>query len=637
MLRKFLKISPQKGQVIVFYALVVPLLFCFVGAAADFGWLYFNQSRLQNAADAAVNAGVKELLKKDQSLSDYTYTTFVANSEEGLQGLIDSQVISSRDTTKGDKVAKNYVIKNLSKNNDLSDSWNNNADVTFKTILYGSDEDDYQALYYTVILEEKFKHLFGVLEAFGLGDLHTKAVAVAKITHNMQRLPDDGGGDSGDGNKSYPHGPSLYDQMKAIEEAETYADWDIIKEYYDNRENLASFPISVSSSRYAADARSVITAGQYYEKGNFFRTEVATLKGIGFYNPGGNYHNRGYLREEPKVNQFLLDDLFVDFRSDISDGSIKYDWDIYKRLSNGAYKWDYGDPVSSEYDKYSFRIHYMINIDKVYPVRDGREAPDPLYARIESEPMTSARKPVRSDRSSVRQIIINVNVDNTNEKTDRPIIFFYEGPEAYVSRHSEPIILNLNHDFRGVIFAPVSYVAINGNGHNFEGFVVAEKYVRLKTADDYTEVTYKNETHYVNFSDLTDTKISNDDLQVNYKGTTCYVPKKKLYSLVTQEKNVIKEPTASSKTYEVFPMIIDGCGNVQYTDEVSASEDLATGAKPNDPDSVFGDDKTFSGDPFNLASSTYNSFLQVGLVNYTYLDGGSIDNLFTTPRSKHVD
>lgn len=637
MLRKIFKTLSQKGQAIVFYALMVPTLFCFVGAAADFGWLYFNQSRLQNAADAAVTAGAKELIRKDQTLSDYRYTTFVANSEEGLQTMIETRTVSTRDTSQGDEVAREYVIKNLSKNDDLTDSWNDNADVEFDTILYGTDEEDYQALYYIVVLEEKFNHLFGVLENFGLGDLNAKAFAVAKITHVMVRQPetDDGDGDD-DSGVTYPHGPSLYDQMKAIEEKSTYATWDAIQKYYEDSSNLASFPIKADSARFAADARSVVTAGQYYESKTFFRTEVATLKGIGFSNPGSSYHNKGYLKEESGLNQFLLDDLFVDFRADVTNYDVKNsqeDWDIDSgKITNGRYYWDYGDSSSSDYDKYTFRIHYMINIDKVYPVRDGKDSPDPLYIRIESEPLTN-----KNNISTVRQIIINVNVDNTNEKTDRPMIFFYEGPEEYTYRHSQPIILNLYHDFRGIIFAPKSAVAINGNGHNFEGFVVAEEYVQLKSEDDFTPVTFNNETHYVNFNDLTNSKVSGDYFQVKYNGNDCYVPKKKLYSLVTQEKNVIKMPTASSKTYDLNPMIIDGCGNVQYTDEISASEDLKEGATPNDPDSLQGDDKTFSGDPFNLASSTYNSFLQVGLVNYTYLDGGAYDNLFTTPRSKHVD
>ena len=623
MRRKIFKLLSQKGQAIVFYALMVPVLFCFVGAAADFGWLYFNQSRLQNAADAAVTAGATELIKKDQTLSDYRYTTFVANSEEGLQSLIDAQTISTRDTSNGDKVAREYAIKNLSKSDDLTDSWNDNAEVDFDTVLYGTDADDYEALYYTVILEERFNHLFSVLENFGMGDLHTKAVAVAKITHVMVRQPEDDGGDDGDDSVSYPHGPSLYDQMKAIEVASTYPTWDAIQSYYEDSDNLASFPISVNSARYAADARSVVTAGQHYTNGDYFRTETATLKGIGFSN---NTNTAGYLKEETGINQFLLDDLFIDFRADVTY-TLRYDWDIDTRLPNSAYKWDYGDKVSDTYDKYSFRIHYMLNIDKVYPVRDGRDAPDPLYAMIEQEPLAN-----RNHISSVRQIIINVNVDNTNAKTDRPMIFFYEGPEKYTYRHSLPIILNLNYDFRGIIFAPQSAVVVNGNGHKFEGFIVAETYYQLKTKADYTEITYNGATCYANAGDLKSSSNSSNDVEVTYRNRKYYIDADDIYREVTEEQ---KEATGTFKP--VYPMIIDSKGNVQYTDEISATEDLKEGATPNDPDSLSSDDKTFSGNPFNLASSTYNSFIQVGLVNYTYLDGGSIDNFFTTTRSKHVD
>ena len=135
---------------------------------------------------------------------------------------------------------------------------------------------------------------------------------------------------------------------------------------------------------------------------------------------------------------------------------------------------------------------------------------------------------------TVRQIFINVNVDNTKVTTatgterywtgrkwatrevtetvtPRPMIIFYEGPDrgltegvddsdknssqsgspkkAYPNlswRDSKPVILNLNADFRGILFAPNSPVVINGNGKNFYGFVIAREFVRVTTASDYT-------------------------------------------------------------------------------------------------------------------------------------------------------
>ena len=60
---KFLK---RRGQVLVFYALLIPLLFLFAGVGMDLGWYYLNVSRLQNAADAAVLAGAYKLVEQDE-------------------------------------------------------------------------------------------------------------------------------------------------------------------------------------------------------------------------------------------------------------------------------------------------------------------------------------------------------------------------------------------------------------------------------------------------------------------------------------------------------------------------------------------------------------------------------------------
>ena len=56
--------SQQSGQMLIFFALLVPLLFLFAGLVLDLGWYYLNVSRLQNAADAAVLAGAKGLLEE---------------------------------------------------------------------------------------------------------------------------------------------------------------------------------------------------------------------------------------------------------------------------------------------------------------------------------------------------------------------------------------------------------------------------------------------------------------------------------------------------------------------------------------------------------------------------------------------
>ena len=71
----------QKGAILVLTALALPMLICATGLAVDLGNIYFQRSRLQNAADAAALAGahayadnnekVKSHPKADQAALQY--------------------------------------------------------------------------------------------------------------------------------------------------------------------------------------------------------------------------------------------------------------------------------------------------------------------------------------------------------------------------------------------------------------------------------------------------------------------------------------------------------------------------------------------------------------------------------------
>ena len=182
------------------------------------------------------------------------------------------------------------------------------------------------------------------------------------------------------------------------------------------------------------------------------------------------------------------------------------------------------------------RIHNIFNLYN-FEVRSDRDEEtkkmdpyDILWVRIESEAfiplkMLGINKSSHYDYKSVRQIVLNINEDNTTKVKDndgnvvkdeygrvlykyRPMVIFYDGPEKInmnsSTRDSKPVILNLNANFRGILFAPNSPVVLNDNGRNFDGFIVAKKYYKFvkNLGSGYTEVTnnyngYKNEM-YVN-------------------------------------------------------------------------------------------------------------------------------------------
>lgn len=131
------------------------------------------------------------------------------------------------------------------------------------------------------------------------------------------------------------------------------------------------------------------------------------------------------------------------------------------------------------------RTHSLFNLNTTYAKRKGYND-DPLYCRIEAEPYISEDTPIR-------QIVININVSNLADDC-RPLFFFYDGPDARTKQsndgsgqpilkpeEAQPVILNLNADFKGVLFMPNIPVVINGNGHVFEGFIIAKEYRYLDT------------------------------------------------------------------------------------------------------------------------------------------------------------
>ena len=277
-----------------------------------------------------------------------------------------------------------------------------------------------------------------------------------------------------------------------------------------------------------------------YLKGEHRRTEEIIIKpspdgkngtdNDGRKNLYGNLYstqaNGGKIYKEDEV-----DSLNIDFKQDVrfNTGS-KYlpvskkdsaaDWDLtlgYKDGFGSLTSWREGDSINGTGDPAALmRIHSTINFDEAHEKRSTvTDEYDILWVRIESETMlaypdvyvngsSNDYNPMKSDGilkefNSVRQIIINMNASNT-KSTDRPVVIFYDGPERYSTdnsiRDSKPVIVNLNADFNGILYMPNSPVVLNGNGKNFNGFIVAKEYLALKTAGDFNTVKDGNTFRY---------------------------------------------------------------------------------------------------------------------------------------------
>ena len=535
-LKNFLKSKKQKGQSLIFVGITIPILFAFVGLAVDSGWTYLNQTTLQGAADAAAFAGANKSIQDEKSLSDYGYATIVATTNSNFQKLVSNKTIESRVTEEEDNDAKRYAL--LALNESVSAQLNVNHELTeetstetgkvkFERILFGPDTDDYNALYYTVQLTEKLDHVFPILDFLGIGTNNIVAVSTVKVSH-VPTYDDPEKGDTA-------HGLTLYQQMKAKEQNETYSNW----------ENIV---VAKNGSSTLANDRSVLTGGAYYGSGNINRVEMSTLDGNGFASSNGNPYVKSISSEGSNYSgQYGFDDLFIDFQGEIRNVASGGDVDMNISKVNG---WNYGDTLTGN-AQYAYRVHMPICINTPYPVRtlDGKRPPDSLYAFIEQEPIirtvtkSNGELYYRSNMSAVRQLVISNNVSNYDSSSQRPWIFFYEGPEiatyaenssvydsekkTYIgARPFLPVILNLNADFRGVVFAPNNPMVINGNGFKMQGFVVAKSFKQL--ADE--EYFKSNDYVKVSFNNNSDTYVNENGIQelpstlVNYTMTNLVKP-----------------------------------------------------------------------------------------------------------------
>ncbi len=534
----------QRGQIILLYALLIPVLFLFVGVTFDLSWYYINVSRMQNAADAAAIAGAYKLIDREQSLSDFNSVTFVG----GFDGKTAYEI--SRDTSQGDKIAKIYVEKNLAKdgstweNDSITDLWTR-KELFFGSKLLGDTNGNFESLYYHVTLEEDVPHM--MLNGL-FSSMNAKVSSVAQINQWMK-------------------GYDFSERIKNLGK-QTYSSFEELK-HKDGEDAAYERSISLDNDDI------------YFDKKNNRNVENFSID---------------------DRTKMAFDDLFIRFGY--------YPHEVY-----GAGRADINDDDEEKNptNKY-FLTHRIINIDTVYPVRNydfymdnraaleklreenpdcaslpsselakkfAKDPPDPLYLRIESE--------INNSKEYTRQVIIDVNVSNMSETSDRPIVLIYEGPE-YISAEIFPVILNLDADFRGILYAPNNPVVIKGNGHTFEGFVIAKEYVQLE-----------------------------------------------------EEEVAVAAGCTELKDFE--GIFVDERGNVQYKKNLNGYQTVQPTINPvSDKKLKVDDDKTFDSqysylanqnffdkNDFNLANSRFDSFNLVKFNEWKHLNKwGSANNLFTT-------
>ena len=536
--KQFIK---QHGQAVVFFAIMLPVLMLFVFAVLNLGWLYLNKSRLQNAAEAAAIAGANKfgyfmenelpegfkvnlIYDLDDAADNFKkYETAEMTAKELNRAIrIDTQSIAALNLNGEDaRMAVGEII-----NEDLTkiafsvtDAWTNEiAHGTGNLLVKPSDGDSF---YYKVRLTENVNHIFKILD--GIFNTQIPAEAVAKIT------------------KVQLSGKDVYSQMLMLEgkmapvksdgTSEQYTrssiapNWEIQKKYQSDHD---TYKTNFNQDFYTGNWNHYQDAQVHYKTGDNYRTENIIINYENSIATEANGYNKYQASELDSINADFKADLKYDFNkistvvdTDISDNLTDADGGITPTNNSG---WTQS--------QMNLRIHSTINFTENYETRkplpdsvkndyeyrfkeEKDTESDPLYVRIESEPMISnlgfQRQPALN---TVRQIIININKSNIDGSDNRkihsykyrPLVIFYDGPERINAdtqkRDPQPVILNLNADFRGILFAPNSPVVINGNGHKFEGFVIAKEFTELQKEMSYPKFKYEADGTEYYFKDV---------------------------------------------------------------------------------------------------------------------------------------
>lgn len=510
---KFKEIK-RRGQAMVLWALLTPLLILFVGVGMDLGWYYLNVSRLQNAADAAALAGAQAVA---EGIDNQYYVTMLTSNvipddkieyekihDQNLGTLLNHKdknaIIAAM--KQGRIVAEKYTRENLSDFKDVSttvstskmkefsasDGWSVSSKDGDKKVsgtanLYAKkldvNKDQLGPMYYEIYLKENIRHFF--LPGW-FNDMLAPVRAVALL---------------------YPHDIDLITIMKELERKEIIGNWE-----YKNKNNSSYMG---NWNHYQQKNSSGGKGNVQYTRGNTYRNEGVSIK----------TDNSIGTTAKPKIyDKMEVDSLNIDFIAEEWKAVTNTTKDFDFLSASEAEKYDFAEGWSSNVAT-DYRILFTANFDEAFPTRLNKNdpTPDPLWVRIESEPIKNLKYIGKGDHkayNSVRQITLNFNTSNAKTENikvdgktvtrykDRPLFIFYTGPEKLNAadvdangkhvRDSQPVVINLNADFNGVLYMPESPAIINGKGHTWTGYIVAKEFLAAKTIEDYTSGDYKQVT-----------------------------------------------------------------------------------------------------------------------------------------------
>ena len=457
----------QRGSVVVFFALSLPVLLGVTGLAVDVGHAYFEKSRLQHIADSTALAGGKSISDKSKikllpvdkydslDKSEFEETSLETN-ENVKKFIIDenagiSKIVEVTKSNSDEK--KQYCYVELTKH----------VDAYFARVV-GYDKG----------FPITVKSFAEVIPKFEPVTEEEKEEVIKEINIKIHKTI-----------------PDYYSE--SIERIVNPNKTDRFNPDYHQRA-LRRTEKPNSDDYWSSEYYTMIGSKYLYNSSSDFSKNIAAYR-----DPDRNTDPA-----EDKENHFaqpfceLTTEKLMFSRctfNDVYEGtSINYSNII------GAFL-DVPNMGSSKYRGLVFNIEN--NADQKLGNRK-----DPFYIRVESEPIRVLQddggKKTREDMASTLRnnlsgrTLVAPKIINVNESTRRPIVIAYDGPDQNRNEDDAPIldeynpitgktqktrtaitstapfIINLNKNFKGVIYAPRSHVHIYGTA-KIDGFILARK------------------------------------------------------------------------------------------------------------------------------------------------------------------
>ena len=147
-------IKQERGAIFVLTALMLPILFGFLGIGYDVGNLYMHKARLQHAADAASLAGARAFVNETVSKRKTYKTQYMNNNNVTSIPADAKQAINLQVKTEAKTAAKNAAVANVNQN--MINLHNNEYQSSYFLITGVIHEagEDYDQQYFRVNMRE---------------------------------------------------------------------------------------------------------------------------------------------------------------------------------------------------------------------------------------------------------------------------------------------------------------------------------------------------------------------------------------------------------------------------------------------------------------------------------------------------